>query len=628
MLCISANNNCCCGPNGRQLKQGEWLNFNCGLSKQGTVKNRMNRAGRKSRSADSFSRRTAERLDSLVEIISPKRAFQRKLYRFSYDAVDSHRLRKKRTGLGGTGDKQLTVTNLYKLREICRDMCRNNPLANGLLKIERNGVIGSGPKIQARTGDDKLNADIEAAWKEEMIDKPCDVTGRFNINQYIRKYYLSYRRDGDIFTVFANDKLQAVEGEQVGTPWGRKTTKYFEVINGIAYSKKTKRIIGYYIGKPDRFGYIRSTTYKKYTPDRVHHMFDAERFSQSRGEPVLTPAINFIDTLCDYIDAELVAAKVNACFSMFISQEYPDVPEAYAKGISDTGEDADENKLEKMEPGMILYGSPGEKASGIGQTRPGALFDPFVLRMLTLIGRPLCMPLMLITMDFSGATFMNARLAYQKVQENWQAEQDNIIKPFVSRVWRWKLQQLIETKQIKPGKSADKVFRHEVFCRRWPYVDPFKEAKADEQQLKNGTTTRTIICARQGDDFVDVSKRLAEEEKQRKESGLLDKKANMMDNLVKAIKSGVPIGEGEARAELGLSSEPPNGKVLRFDEQDLRQYHIESGIPTINEVRKVLGLPEVPWGNVPVRKQGLSPVNKEGEAKEDEGDATESESEE
>ncbi|GAF90139.1 unnamed protein product, partial [marine sediment metagenome] len=265
----------------------------------------------------------SERIDSVVGIFSPKTAYNRKMYRFSYDAIDSHRLRKKRLGLGGSGDKQLTETNLYKLREVNREMLRNNPLVNGLLKIERNGVIGSGVKIQARTEDDVLNAEIELAFKEQMLDKSCDVTGRFNFNQYLRKYFLSYRRDGDILTIFGDDMLQAIEGEQCGTPWGHAKAKHFDTVNGIAYSKKTGAIVGYYIGRADKFGYIKGNEYSQYKAGNVHHCFDSERFSQSRGEPVLTPSINWIDTLCDYVDAELVAAKVNACFSMFISQEYP-----------------------------------------------------------------------------------------------------------------------------------------------------------------------------------------------------------------------------------------------------------------------------------------------------------------
>lgn len=478
----------------------------------------MNEVKRQMRPDGRFSRRTSKRIDDFVGIFSPKAAFMRKAYRFSYDAIDKKRLRKKRKDLGGTGDTHLTKENLYELREICREMGRNNPLAKGLLKLERNGVIGSGVKIQARTGDEKLNAEIESAWSEEMLDKPCDVTGRFNFNQYLRKMYLSYRRDGDVATIFLDDALQAIEGERIGTPYGRgkDTAEYFDVTNGIAFNKQTGRVIGYYIGKPDKYGYIKTESVKKYSADIVHLMFDPDRFSQSRGEPVLTPSINWIDTLCDYCDAELVAAKVNACFSMFISQEQADIPDPYAKGISSTGYDEDDKQLEKMTPGMILYGGPGEKAMGIGQTHPGTAFDPFVRRMLTFIGHPLSMPLMLITLDFQGATFMNARIAYQKVQEQWQAEQDLIVKPFVSRVWRWKLQQLIDTKQIRviTAKSSQfTLFRHEIFCRRWPYIDPWRESKADEQQLINRTTTRTAICARQGDDFSDTNKQLGAEEK-------------------------------------------------------------------------------------------------------------------
>ena len=561
------------------------------------------------------SRRTSERLDSLVGIISPKTAYKRRAFRFAYDAISRTRTRKKRTGLGGTADKHLTEKNLYELREVHREMMRNNPLAAGLLKTERDGVVGSGVIVQARTGDDGFNDEIEAIWKEKMIDSPCDITDRFGFNKLLRMAYLSYRRDGDMAVLLLDDKLQAIEGEQIGTPYGTKLKpKHFDVVNGIAYSKKSGRVIGYYIGKPDKWGYIKNDTYKKYPAELVYHIFSPERFSQSRGEPVLTPSVNFIDTLCDYIDAELVAAKVNACFSMFIAQKNIDMPAGYTGGISDTGKDKDENRLEKMEPGTILYGEVGEEASGIGQVRPGQLFDPFVLRMLTLIGRPLCMPLMLITLDFSGATFMNARIAYQKVQEAWQAEQDTILKPFISRVWRWFI--------ANNFKERKNMFAHEIICNRWPYVDPWKEAKADEQQLKNGTTTRTIICARQGTDFEEVNKKLADEVAKRKEVGLAADDAHKkrtMEDIGRAVRSGVPVGVAEARSSFGLPEKPPKGKLLRFNDQDVLQYHIENGVLTINEARAVLGLGKIKGGDVVVRKKGVEPVKtgKEDEKEEE-----------
>lgn len=481
----------------------------------------MVRRREKFRPKEGFSERTSERIDSLISIFSPRRAYLRKAYRFSYDAIDSSRLRKKRKDAGGSGDTHLTETNLYKLREINRDLTRNNPLIEGMFETDRDGIIGSGPKIQARTKDEGLNTELKAAWEETMVQQPCDIRGQFNFNQFLGITFLSYRRDGDLAVVFLGDKLQAVEGEQIGTPYGMaKQPQNFEIINGLAFSKTTKRLIGYYIGESDRkWGFIKPGSYKKYLAENVHHIFNPHRFSQSRGKPALSSAIDFIDKTCGYIDAELVAAKVNACFSMFVSRSGADIPEPYTGGISSTGYDEDDNRLEKMEPGMILYGRDGEKAEGIGQARPGTLFNPFIQRMLTFIGRPLCMPLMLITLDFSGATFMNARIAYQKVQDAWMREQEWVVKPFVSRVWRWWLQRMIATKKIKVKTNGD-TFRHEVTCKRWPYVDPFKEARADGEQLKNGTSTRTEICARQGVDFDNVTKRLGEEDKERAKHNL------------------------------------------------------------------------------------------------------------
>lgn len=467
----------------------------------------------------SLARKLSESLDSVVGIISPKAAAYRKAARFYYDAVNSSdRLNKKRSGMGGTADTQLDEHSLWKQREICRELGRNNPLVSGLLKTEADGVVGEGVSIQAATDDDGWNEKAEQLWKEEMLDRPCEVTGRFNFNEYCRKMYLSYRRDGDMATIYTDAGLQAVEGEQIGTPASGIVAKNFRVVNGIAYSNPTNKVIGYYIGQPDKSGFfIKADSYKKYTADQVHFHFNPERFSQSRGQPALTPSIKYIDYLCGYIDAELVAAKINACFAMFITKEGAGGP--FAPPNADNIKDGSGNlvPLEKVQPGMIEYLQPGEAVSGVGMTRPGAMFDPFVMRMLTLIGRPLCMPLMLITLDFAGATFMNARIAYQKVQDMWRTEQSTIITPFASRTWRWKIEQWIQSGLLTRREDA---FKHRVINNRWSYIDPTKESKADKQELDNFTVNRTDIVARKGGNFEDIINVRAREEKFIKEKGL------------------------------------------------------------------------------------------------------------
>ena len=108
------------------------------------------------------------------------------------------------------------------------------------------------------------------------------------------------------------------------------------------------------------------------------------------------------------------------------------------------------------------------------------------------------------------------------------AEQNIVVKPFASRSWRWFI-----ARKIAEGllKQRDNIFTHRVIANRWPYVDPLKEAKADEQQLKNGTTTRTAICARQGDDFIDV---ITEREKEEK---IISEKNIILDTKAKETPS-------------------------------------------------------------------------------------------
>jgi len=466
---------------------------------------------------DKNSDRLGRGIDALIRPIAPRWALQRAKYRFAYDAIDGHRTRKKRSSGGGTGDNQLTERDRQQLAEIQREMMQNNPLVKGLLKTERDGVIGSTVKVRAATADDGWNKTADAIWKEEMEEGPCDVTRRYNINQYRRMNYLAYRRDGDSFTLFTEDGLQGIEGEQVGTPHAKKS-EHIQIAGGVAFDKSNNRLLGYYIGTPSEYGFIKAETYRRYKADDVHMMFDPERYSQARGEPALAASTVFIDHLSGYIEAELVAARVNACFSMFVSRkdEFADEPAGYTGGVSSSGYDEDGERLEKMEPGRIMYGDLNETATGIGQQRPGDLFDPFTLRMLGFIGRPLNIPLMLITLDFSGATFMNARIAYQKVQESWIAEQDNRVKPLERRTWRWKMAQAIARGELSAREDA---FKCTVRCKRWPYVDPFKEAKADEVELANGTTNRMIICERKGDDYEEVDEQLQKENKNRATEG-------------------------------------------------------------------------------------------------------------
>jgi len=457
-----------------------------------------------------WDKRLERTSDRFWRAIWPKHAFDQARYRMAYDAIDGMRTRTKRTNTGGTGDKHLTDSSLDGLREIQRDMMRNNPLVEGLLLLELDEIVGEEyPKIQALTADEGWNKEAEASWKEELVKTPCDVTGRFNVNQLIGLAFLSYRRDGDHFLIFTDDGIQSVEGDCVGTPFNLRGAS-FTITNGLAFSNQTGKFLGCYVGRPRPGGYyIDPSSYHRYEAAEIHHIFSPQRTSQSRGEPALKSAITKIDQLDRYVDAELVAANVQACFSVFVSvKDSGKIPSPYVKGIYSSGEDPDGNKMEKLEPGSIHYGNPNEEPHPIGMNRPTAVFDAYVTRMLSFITAPMAIPIMMALGDYSSATFMNARFAYMRAQSRWRREQAWSIAPLASRIWRWHVDRMVARGVLTEQPDQ---YIHSVQCRRWPYVDPRVEAESETKQLENGTGTRREFIEARGKDYDEILEQRARE---------------------------------------------------------------------------------------------------------------------
>jgi lambda family phage portal protein len=445
----------------------------------------------------------------IFDQVASRRGFQRSVSQFaaSYDILGGDRSRKGYVrSLIGTGDVHLTEQALSDLREVARDASRNDPVIKGLLETYAEGIVGTELPIQARSSDEQWNKNREAAWKETMLDKPCDNTGRFSFPHCIFLALLSFSRDGDFFILFREEGPQLIEGERVGSPSGLKMGgETFDVNNGVATEKTTGRVIGYYVGTPNRWGYIEAANYARHTANEVHQIFDPDRVSYTRGEPLLTPSMQWFDKFGRYADAELVTSCVQACQGIAIKHKAGESLLPGAMPQKDNAEVNTEDKLKRfqMAPGMVWDLDPDADVANIGATRPTTVFGEFMNKVLTIAGRAAGMPLMLVTQDLSGATFMNARVAMQFAQERWRKVQAFVVSPLASRWYLWQTERDIAAdKELRPAPKDWRL--HEVMCRRWPYVDPEKEAKADEIELRNGTTSRTFICARSGRDYRDV----------------------------------------------------------------------------------------------------------------------------
>lgn len=71
-------------------------------------------------------------------------------------------------------------------------------------------------------------------------------------------------------------------------------------------------------------------------------------------------------------------------------------------------------------------------------------------------------------------------------------------------------------------------------------------------------------------------------------------------NLDKSLISmGLPLSKSYFYNKYKKPVPNEDERILRYDDNNLYQYHLQFGILTINEVRRSLGLPPVAWGNQP-----------------------------
>jgi capsid protein len=248
------------------------------------------------------------------------------------------------------------------------------------------------------------------------------------------------------------------------------------------------------------------------------HVFNADRCSYTRGEPALTSAVDWIDKVTRYADAALVAAHVNALFVMAITKRFPEGMLPTARPSQASTETSDEGfKQEKLGPGLIYECGVGEDARAIAPAHPSADFDPFILRCLSFIGRPLCFPLTYVSGDFAGATYMNMRFALDLTRDNFIQEQEEVIVPLLHRWHRWQMERWI---QSELNGAPEDWYKRLIRPKRWRYIDALKDAQADILLMEKRLKSRRHIMGDRGYDFDEETDEMMADERILKDKGL------------------------------------------------------------------------------------------------------------
>lgn len=476
----------------------------------------------------------SERLDNFIGIFSPKVALLRKAYReaskissfSSYRGAEQNRLRDSWIPGGYSADQDL-LPELSTLRERSRELNRNDGYASGITYTMVTNVVGTGIRPQSRVDKETLGiSDDEAHAFQKQVERIwqkwtpfADAGNRMDFYEIEQVVHRQILENGEviIIPIMVNVAgrpymlaLDIIESDRLETPTDKRGDK--RIRSGVEIGDRGEPI-AYYIRKghpgdmtlrmPNSAEYIRYPAFNENGRPNILHLYWQKRPGQTRGEPFFAPIMTLFKDLSDYMEAELVAARVAACFAAFI--EKTDAFAA-ATGRMDRTNSLGQ-RIESLEPGMVGYLAPGEKFNQFTPNRPGGTFEPFVERILRSIAAGLNIPYEVIAKDFGRMNYSSARTALLEARRFFMAQQEWLAKRFCQPIW----EMLIEEAYLREELMVNNFYENRLDWLRcrwiapgWQWVDPVNEVKAATESVNMGLSTLADESASQGNDWEEV----------------------------------------------------------------------------------------------------------------------------
>lgn len=487
--------------------------------------------------------------DRFIHRISPRWALSRIKARAAFEVMERHYEaasggRRTENWRRTSGDANAAnMSALTKLRELARDLDRNNPWARHGRRIIANHTVGWGIMPKPMEAGPRAKARARKLWAEWAWDpKRCDFEGRLNIAAMQRIVMRTVAQDGEVLV--RRRWMSSADGQDVPMQLQLLEADHLDmsrdmtavdgggrIIQGVEYDSRGKRV-AYWLfedhpGAMFRFSQ-RSFASKRVPAEDVLHIFRTDRIGQVRGVTWYAPIIVRLKDFDEYEDATLMRQKIAACFSAFVTD---------VDGSSETlgQKEADKPLVETLEPGMIEYLPAGRS---VEFTTPPQVSDhaSFSETELRGVSAGLGVPFTALTGNFQRMPFSAARMERLEFRSNvheWQW--DMLIPQFCDGVWSW----AIEAAWIN-GTIGDRP------VAEWtppppPMIEPEKEMRALMQEVRNGVKTFSEAIRERGYDPDEFLAEYAEDLK------LLDGYGIVLDT------------DARHRSQQGNTSEPAGG---------------------------------------------------------------------
>lgn len=453
-------------------------------------------------------------IDSIVNYFSPEAGVRREAWRKSleemksYDAGNFGRLNAGWIAYNQSAE-QTDRYNRETVRARARDLERNSDMGNSIIGAYKRNIVGLGWTLQARTGSERLDEEIEAAWKKWCRRRNCDVTETQSLMQMGRMAIERKKVDGGILFKkcymrggVVPLRLQALEVDELDGTITAPKHKGNRVVGGIEYNSYNKPV-GYWIKQYSLDGFAQSDPV--YVPEKdMIFLYTKRRPSQIREMSDLAPTISRIRDTNEFMTAVSVKERIAACLSVFIKKTIPTTGIGRGSALQDAGRFSYEGKT--ISPGMIKEMNAGDEIQVVNPTGQATDAAQYVKLQQRLIGAGQGLSYEATSRDMSQSNYSSARQGIIEDEQTYIEDKELFIEVFLDEVYEsfvisGVLCGLFNIPDFwDPGKK-EAYLNHEWVAAPKKWIDPLKEVNAMKIAVQSGQKTFQQAAAENGQDW-------------------------------------------------------------------------------------------------------------------------------
>jgi lambda family phage portal protein len=407
----------------------------------------------------------------------------------------------------GAGPNAAGLSSLEKNRVRSRHEYLTNEYVHRAKQIRTAYTVGGGLRPHIK-GD----ADLQRRWDLFVVNS--DPSGLLDYYGQQALAFGEQLEGGEVLALPRNREpkdglpvplqIQLVESEHM--PIGRVGGMPDNAIAGVELDLLQRPVAYWLYDRHPAEGYILGTgmpTLKRYSSDRVFHVFEPVRTGQLRGSAAIARVLSRIRNVENYEKADLMRKETAALLGVAVKMPAADDDVAKVLGLkADDREEGQTWAMAPLEPGAIFGLPPGADISVVNPNDSSTGYKEAWQTRYFGVATGLGVPYFLLTGDFSNIEERSLRFAMLDFHRTVVADRKRLNHQLNRKVWRAFLD-AAERAGWKPaaGKTRADFETVEWIGEPLPHIHPVQEITAQKDAIRTGIKTLSQVLQENGSDL-------------------------------------------------------------------------------------------------------------------------------